>query len=271
MKLLQNNHFYFQVNLTPPHRSMTDPLLFVYQSKFGRKLLTDFGQKYFFLDELSLAPRSHLHLLMLFVKTKIGFQPAAFIVSGLTTSDPNSSSLSEGLKFLAENNSSWSPKYCICFNVSEAVPALIETGLPAVKVVVDDCAREKAWNEFLAFSDLENVFKEEILKELEALANLTNELEVENQIEICRRALTKCGNSFVRNYFEDNWLKSPERWVWALACVKMLARDKSRFFLDLDSGKSRISDKSTFARTRRLIPLPEIIQDILKEYLPKVK
>ena len=249
---------------------MTEPLLFVFQSKFQRKLFNEFGKTVFFIQELSLAHRSHLHFSMIFVKTEIDFQPAAFIVSGLTTSDPNSSSLSEGLTFLAKSNPSWSPKYCVCLNVSEALPVLIERGLPEVKVVIDDGAREKAWTEFFASSDLGNVFTEEILKEFEVLSNLTDESEVEGQVEICRRTLAGCGSSFVANYFEDNWLKSPERWILAFSCVKLLARDKSRFFLDLDSGKSRISDRPTFARTRRLVPLQEIIEDILKEFLPQV-
>ncbi len=104
--------------------------------------------------------RSHLAFYMLYVKTKVDFQPIAFVVCGLVNSKPCSGSLVQGLKYLISNNSNWSPSYCICSNISETEVDLesIENSFPAsLNVVVGDVTREQNWNDFFARSNLDQV------------------------------------------------------------------------------------------------------------------
>ena len=97
---------------------------------------------------------------MLYVKTKVDFQPVAFIVCGLAPSKPSLGSLVQGLKYLIANNPNWTPSYCICSNIPETEVDLksVEKSFPAsLKVVVSDVSREENWNDFFARSHLDQV------------------------------------------------------------------------------------------------------------------
>ena len=112
--------------------------------------------------------------------------------------------------------------------------------------------------------------KDCLRNELHLLSKASCLKSFEERIEKCRKTLSKCADPPLTNYLENYWLATPDRWVLFHACIKSLARDKPRLYLDLDEPKSRMSCKSTFSRTRRLIPIQEVIQDVLKEYFPQV-
>jgi hypothetical protein len=54
LKVVQN---YFQVVFHSHPSTVNEPLLFVYQSTFQRRLMVEFGAEVFFLDELCFANR----------------------------------------------------------------------------------------------------------------------------------------------------------------------------------------------------------------------
>ncbi len=89
-----------------------------------------------------------------------------------------SSSLPEGLRLILGRISPPVPSYCICSTVSDGVADLIATNFSDLKVVVSDAARHWAWNAALARSGAANSFKDELRRELERLANLTNLVKI---------------------------------------------------------------------------------------------
>jgi hypothetical protein len=103
---------------------------------------------------------------------------------------------------------------------------------------------------------------------------ISHQSNFEAQLESCRKALAGAGDgdgdAVLATYFENYWLKHPRRWVLPFSCVKILAAKKPRVFLDLDGNGSGVSEKATFAKTRRLIQLQETVEAIIGKYFLQV-
>lgn len=242
-------------------------LLLVHQSRFQRDLLSKYGDKVIFLDTICKAIRSHLTFHMLWVKSPVDYQPVAFIV---TSSDDTGQLLKEALGLIHSHcSSSWSPQYCICSSASSVISG-IESSFPSISVIISDSCREHAWNEWFACNSLLGAdAKVQLRTALDNLAGSKSIAAYEAQEEKVMSCLRNVDKPEVTSYWQEQWLKCASRWVYVLACAKVLDQGRIKYYLSLD--KAVVTETNTHEQTRRLVNLHETVTSVLENYLPLMK
>ena len=121
----------------------TQPLLFVHQAAWQRRLLLRYGQDIVFLDACYKRTRYSLPLFKLAVKTNIDYQ----IVAEFILSKENTTDIAEALSVLKSENPLWHPTHFLT-DFSDAEIGAIESVFPGCPVLICDFHREQVNTQF---------------------------------------------------------------------------------------------------------------------------
>ena len=94
-------------------------LLFVYQSKNHRELLSKYGEELSFLDATYRTTKYVLPLFLIVVKTNVGYQPVAAFV----TENETKAAIKEALLKIKEWNPDFQPRFCMTDYCNEEIDA----------------------------------------------------------------------------------------------------------------------------------------------------
>ncbi|XP_013420696.1 uncharacterized protein LOC106181007 isoform X2 [Lingula anatina] len=185
--------------------------LFVYQTKWQRRLLKRYGNHITLMDATYRTSRYAMPLFFICVKTNVNFT----VVASFLVETENQESIMEALAIIKKYSPEWDPEHMMVDYSMSEINAL-EASFPETKILLCDFHREKSWKEWV--SKIQNGVsgcQEECLGILRALAHSPTVTDYKETLAHFKSSDLWKDNPKFRTYFSNHWECRAEKWVKA--------------------------------------------------------